>query len=149
MRGSSSRSSGTTCFTLLHTPKTVSKFNFRIKMRREMRRQQLLPLSPSFCHSPLSLSLWSSAACYFCLFLHSPRLSLVCLIVASSASCCHFWYIKQSPRRLSTHMLTPPHPLTLSLPSPSPHSAAATVQVAMELSSSHFFCYVCLSRWLC
>lgn len=52
----SSRSSGTTCFTLLHTPKTVSKFNFRIKMRREMRRQQLLPLSPSFCHPFLSLS---------------------------------------------------------------------------------------------
>lgn len=63
--------------------------------------------------------------------LHSPCLGLVCLIVASSASCCHFWHIKQSPRRLSSHMLTPPHPQH-----PHPHHPSSP----LSLSSSNCCC---------
>lgn len=156
LRSSSNRSSGTTCFTLLHTPKRCQNSIFALKCVEKWgdssSAHSLLPSATPLCLPLVFIRLLLLP------LLHSPCLGLVCLIVASSASCCHFWHIKQSPRRLSSHMLTPPHPqhphhpLTLH---PSPPLSLSTSNCCCCASChgtklvSLLLCPSCLSRCIC
>lgn len=107
-----------------------------------MRRQQLRPLSPSFCHSSLSSSGLHSLVTSSSSPLALPRFSVL--------DCCFFCFLLSllahqtvAAQTVEPHAhlpipntLTTRSPFTLPLPSPSPRLTAAAVQVAMELSSS-------------